>query len=58
MNVDDMYDRMCALTATRQDPCVWDTFAAVVDYSKTGVRRPWWDFTAERKKRWKEQGRV
>ncbi|MFO0602235.1 MAG: helix-hairpin-helix domain-containing protein [Polyangiales bacterium] len=46
-----LYRRLCALTNTRQDPCVLDTFLAVVDFMDGGAPRPWWDFTAERKKR-------
>ena len=57
MDPDDMYDRLCQISGSRQDPCVWDTFAAVVDYAKRGEPKPWWSFTAERKKRWAEQGR-
>ncbi len=57
MDPDDMHDRLCVLTNSRQDPCVWDTFAAVVDFAKGGLPTPWWHFTAGRKKRWAEQGR-
>lgn len=46
-----MYDRLSALTKSRQDPCVLDTFMAVVDFMNGGAARPWWDFTAERKKK-------
>ena len=48
-----LYDRLCAATATRQDPCVLDTFMAVVDYAETGENKPWWHFTAERKAKYK-----
>lgn len=47
-----LYDRLCQMTGHRQDPCVLDTFLAVVDYAKTGVKRNWWEFTAERKRRY------
>lgn len=46
-----LYRRLCALTKARQDPCVLDTFLAVVDFMDGGRARPWWDFTAGRKKR-------
>lgn len=46
----DMYDRLCALSGSRQDPCVLDTFMAVVHNAKTGDRRMWWTFTPERKR--------
>ena len=50
-NADEMYSQLCSKTGSRQDPCVWDTFAAVVDYAHTGQPRKWWEFTQERKKR-------
>jgi len=45
-----MYDELCKIMGYRQDPCVLDTFMAVVDYVKTGESKPWWVFTAERKR--------
>lgn len=47
-----LYQRLCTLTATRQDPCVLDTFLAVVDFMNGGAAKPWWAFTATRKKRY------
>lgn len=47
-----LYDKLCRLTASRQDPCVLDTFIAVVDYANTGVKRSWWEFTPERRRRY------
>ena len=44
-----MYQKLCAQTGERQDPCVLDTFMAVVHYANTGEEKKWWDFTAERK---------
>jgi len=44
-----LYRALCTKTGSRQDPCVLDTFMAVVDYSRTGQPRKWWDFTAMRK---------
>ncbi|WP_310741075.1 helix-hairpin-helix domain-containing protein [Ideonella aquatica] len=34
----------------RQDPCVLDTFLAIVDFMNGAAPRPWWDYTAERKR--------
>ena len=45
-----MYDRLCALTGVRQDPCLLDTFIAAVRYVEGGPKLPWWAFTAERKR--------
>lgn len=48
---DEMYAEICRLDNQRHDPCVWDTYAAVVDFARTGKPRKWWEFTAIRKKR-------
>jgi hypothetical protein len=37
-------------TGKRQDPCVLDTFMAVVDFMNGAQPRPWWDYTPERKR--------
>jgi hypothetical protein len=47
-----LYKKMCALSGTRQDPCVLDTYLAVVDFMNGGTPKPWWRFTAARKKRY------
>jgi len=44
-----LYDALCRRTATRQDPCVLDTFIAAVRFMEGAPVRPWWDYTAERK---------
>lgn len=46
-----LYQRMCAVSGARQDPCVLDTYMAVVEFMNGGAPKPWWSFTAERKKR-------
>lgn len=45
-----LYRALERATGQRQDPCVLDTFMAVVDFMNGGAPRPWWDFTAERKR--------
>lgn len=45
-----MYDRMCELTHTRQDPCVADVFIAAVRFMEGSPPHPWWHYTAERKR--------
>ncbi|MDP3294977.1 MAG: helix-hairpin-helix domain-containing protein [Nevskia sp.] len=45
-----LYRQLCKLTGQRQDPCVLDTFIAVVDFADGAAARPWWDYTAERKR--------
>lgn len=44
-----LYRRLEALTGSRQDPCVLDTFMAIIDFMEGGAPRPWWSFTAQRK---------
>ena len=45
-----LYQRLCTLTGTRQDPCVLDTFMAAVDFMNGAPSLPWWHYTDERKK--------
>jgi hypothetical protein len=44
-----LYQSLCAITGTRQDPCVLDTFMAATDFMRGAQARPWWTYTAERK---------
>ena len=44
-----LYDALCRATGQRQDPCVLDTFMAVVDFMDGAPARPWWAFTKKRK---------
>ena len=46
---DEMYRRIGELDGMRHDPCVLDTYRAVVDFAKGGPSRPWWDYTPLRK---------
>ncbi|NBO24449.1 MAG: Mitomycin resistance protein mcrB [Chlamydiae bacterium] len=36
-------------TKHRQDPCVWDVFAAIIHEAATGEQSNWWDWTSKRK---------
>lgn len=36
-------------TQKRQDPCVWDVFAAIIHEVSTGEATNWWEWTKERK---------
>ena len=45
-----MYDDLCQLTGQRHDPCLLDTFIAVVRYMEGGPKQPWWAYTAQRKR--------
>jgi hypothetical protein len=44
-----LYLRLCEATGQRQDPCVLDTFLAVVDFMGGAPARPWWHYTEVRK---------
>jgi hypothetical protein len=46
----DMYDRLCAMTGIRHDPCLLDTFISAVRFMDGGPPVPWWAYTAERKR--------
>jgi len=45
-----LYVKLCQLTAERHDPCVLDTFLAAVDFMQGAPAKPWWHYTAERKR--------
>ncbi len=36
-------------TNHRQDPCVWDVFAAIIHEAATGEATNWWAWTSKRK---------
>lgn len=44
-----MYRKLEKLTNSKQDPCVLDTFMAVVDFMQGAPARPWWHYTPKRK---------
>lgn len=46
----DMYAQLCLKTGVVHDPCVIDVFLSVVRFLQGEPARPWWDFTAERKR--------
>lgn len=46
-----LYEMLNTETGIRQDPCVLDTFIAAVRYMEGAPKRPWWHYTAERKRR-------
>ena len=45
-----MYDELCRITGQRLDPCLLDTFIAAVRYMEGAPAKPWWKYTAERKR--------
>jgi hypothetical protein len=46
-----MYDDLCRLTRRRHDPCLLDVFIAAVRFMEGEPAKPWWAYTAERKRR-------
>jgi hypothetical protein len=50
-----LYQALCRETATRQDPCVLDVFMSVTAFMDGDDPRPWWHYTAERKRRYATQ---
>jgi hypothetical protein len=47
-----LYQSLCRKTGVRQDPCVLDTFISVTRFMDGESPRPWWAYTAERKRRY------
>jgi predicted GIY-YIG superfamily endonuclease len=45
-----LYQDLCRITGMRHDPCVLDTFIAAVRYMEGAPKKPWWAYTAERKR--------
>jgi len=45
-----LYDRLCVARRVRQDPCVLDVFISAVRYMEGAPARPWYRYTAERKR--------
>jgi hypothetical protein len=52
-NPQKLYDQLCELTGTRQDPCVLDTFVCAVAQAKDPElpleQRQWWYWSRKRK---------
>ena len=45
-----LYDELNRVTGTRHDPCVLDTFISAVCFMDGAPAKPWWKYTAERKR--------
>lgn len=45
-----LYRRLCDVTRERQDPCVLDVFISAVRFMEGAPAKPWWHYTAERKR--------
>jgi hypothetical protein len=44
-----LFHELERLTQKRQDPCVWDVFAAIIHEASGGKPTVWWEWTAKRK---------
>lgn len=45
-----LYDELCVLTQIRHDPCLLDVFISITRFMAGEAPRPWWAYTAERKR--------
>jgi hypothetical protein len=45
---EELFERLCAMDGRRHDPCLLDTFVAVVDFADGAPARPWWEYSRER----------
>ena len=46
----ELYERLCQVDGQRHDPCVLDVFISAVEYMQGRPARPWWKYTARRKR--------
>jgi hypothetical protein len=46
----ELYERMSAASCERLDPCLLDTVMSAVDQAEGRPGRPWWHYTAQRKR--------
>jgi hypothetical protein len=47
----DLFQRLERKSKSRVDPCVYDTFRAIIHEARTGEKTPWFAWTEERKRR-------
>ena len=47
----DLFHRLERQSHSRVDPCVYDTFRAIIHEARTGEKTPWFAWTEERKRR-------
>jgi len=46
----EIYEEMCAADGRRHDLCLLDTVMSAVEQADGGPARPWWRYTAERRR--------
>jgi hypothetical protein len=47
----ELFQRLQRRIGKACDPCLYDTFSAIVHEARTGEKSPWFAWTAERKRR-------
>jgi hypothetical protein len=47
-----LYQKICQMTGTRKDPCVLDTYLAIVDFMNGAPARPWYWYSKARKSKY------
>ena len=50
-DADELYLRLGRMDGRFHDPCLWDTFAAIIHMAKGGGKVMWWELTPLRKAR-------
>jgi hypothetical protein len=53
-----LYDELNRVTGARHDPCLLDTFISAVRFMDGAPARPWWKYTAERKRTLAKRARL
>jgi hypothetical protein len=46
----EIFDELCRVAGQRFDPCLLDTFIAAVRFMGGEPAKPWWAYTAQRKR--------
>lgn len=54
----DLYVQFCEAFGEIQDPCMLDVLMSIIDFMDGGEPRVWWDFTAERKRRYSSKIKI
>lgn len=49
-----LYKQLEKITGSKQDPCVLDTYMAVVDFMNGAPAKPWFAYTNERKRKYRQ----
>ena len=50
-----LYRKLCTKTKTFHDPCVLDTFLAIVDFMNGNPPKIWWKYTSKRKSEYSQK---